>query len=145
MKFQKKIFLLEIVLIHIGGEIGGQRRTQLLKPTVAFHNFLDLPKNRLVVTWRLEHQGDHHHHYHRRRHHRCCRRRRHHHHHPLSLLRNSLAGSLKSRGLTSQALLIHCFAKNFLTIWHILSITAFCIRMYRAEQRLRIFTLSRNL
>jgi hypothetical protein len=33
-------------------------------------------------------------------------------------------------GLTDQALLLHCSAKNFLSIWHVLSITALCITIY---------------
>jgi hypothetical protein len=131
VKFQKKNFYpVEIVLIHVGGLIDGWRRTDLLKLTVAFHSFLDWPKNKLVVKWRVEHQGDD---------------DDHHHHHPLSFLHSSSAGSQKCRVLTNQALLIHSFAIKFLTIQHILSITSFCIRMYRSEQRLSIFTLSRNL
>ena len=37
----------------------------------------------------------------------------------------------KSMGVTEQAHLIHFCAKNFLTVWHVFSITAFCIRLYR--------------
>jgi len=48
-----------------------------------------------------------------------------------SLLYSSLADSEKNAGLTDSALLIHCSAKNFLNIRHILSITVFCIRIYR--------------
>jgi hypothetical protein len=47
-----------------------------------------------------------------------------------SLLYSSLAGSQKSAGLTDAALRIHCSAKNFLNVWHVLSITVLCIRMY---------------
>jgi hypothetical protein len=40
-----------------------------------------------------------------------------------------------------QALLMHCSAKNFLTIRQVLkSITAFCFRLYRPGQRLSSFT-----
>jgi hypothetical protein len=48
-------------------------------------------------------------------------------------------------GLTDKALLIHCFVKTSLTIWHVLSITTFCIRIYRAGQRLSSFQLLCNL
>jgi hypothetical protein len=46
----------------------------------------------------------------------------HHHHHPPSLLHSSLAGSRKRTGLTDQAFLMHCSAKNFLTIRHVLGV-----------------------
>ena len=49
----------------------------------------------------------------------------HHHHHPLSLLHNSLTRSQSRTRLTDQALLIHCFAKYFLSIRHALSVIAF--------------------
>jgi hypothetical protein len=42
----------------------------------------------------------------------------HHHHHPLFVLLSSLAVSQKTVGLTDQALIIHCSAKNILTIGH---------------------------
>ena len=42
----------------------------------------------------------------------------------------------------TQSLLIHCSAKNFLTIRHILSIPAFCISIYRSGQRLSSVELS---
>ena len=51
------------------------------------------------------------------------------HHHPLSLLHSSFAGSQNSMCLTDQALLIHRSAKNLLILPHLLSITAFCIRI----------------
>ena len=51
----------------------------------------------------------------------------------------------KEYGPTDQTLRIHCSAKNFLTVWHVLNITAFCIRIYRAGQRLSSFNLSCNL
>jgi hypothetical protein len=35
-----------------------------------------------------------------------------------------------STGLTDQALLIHCSAKNFLIVFYVLSITVFCITIY---------------
>ena len=44
-------------------------------------------------------------------------------------------------GLTDQALLIHSSSSNFLTIRHVLSTTAFCIRMLRLSS----FKLSCNL
>jgi hypothetical protein len=67
------------------------------------------------------------------------------HHHPHSLLDISLADSQKSLGLIDQALLIHCSAKNFLTVWYVLSITAFCFGIYRAWWRLISFKLPCNL
>jgi hypothetical protein len=46
------------------------------------------------------------------------------------IVHNDLAGF--QRGLvTDQALLIHYSAENFQIIWHILNITALCIRIYR--------------
>jgi hypothetical protein len=42
-----------------------------------------------------------------------------HYQHPLSLLQRSLVGCKKSAGLTDQAPLTHCAAKNFLPIWHV--------------------------
>ena len=48
-------------------------------------------------------------------------------------------------GLSEQVLLNHCSAKNFLTIWHVLSITTLCIRILRAEEGLSIFKLPCNL
>jgi hypothetical protein len=68
----------------------------------------------------------------------------HHHHQKHSSLHSSLAGSEKSKVLTDQAL-IHCSAKNFLTIRHVLSITAVCITLYKAGSRLSSFKLSCNL
>jgi hypothetical protein len=46
---------------------------------------------------------------------------------------------------THQALRIHCSAKNFLTIRHALSITAFCIAMCTPGRRLNNCILSCNL
>ena len=65
--------------------------------------------------------------------------------HPRPSLHSSLADSQNSTFLTDQALLIHCSAKNFLNIRLLLSITAFCIRIYRAERRLSSVKLSCNL
>jgi hypothetical protein len=48
-------------------------------------------------------------------------------------------------GLTDQALHIHCSAKNFLTIRHVLSITVFYVRIHRAGRRLFSFKISCNL
>jgi len=67
------------------------------------------------------------------------------HHHPHFLLHISLADSQKSLGLTDQALLIHCSSKNFLTVWHVLSITPFCFGIYRTWRRLISFKLPCNL
>jgi hypothetical protein len=68
-----------------------------------------------------------------------------HHHHPHLLLHSSLAVSQKSTDLTDQALLIHCSAQNVLTVRYVLSISAFCIRIYRARRRLNSFKLPCNL
>jgi len=53
--------------------------------------------------------------------------------------------SHKSTGVTDQALLIHCSAKTSLTIWHVLSITVLCVRIFGAGQRLSSFHLLCNL
>jgi hypothetical protein len=58
---------------------------------------------------------------------------------------SSLAISQKHTSLTDQALLIHCSAKEVLTVWHVLSITVLCIRIYRAGWRLSSFKLLCNL
>jgi hypothetical protein len=52
--------------------------------------------------------------------------------HPHSLLHSRLAGCQKSTGLTDQAILIYCSAKNFGTKRHVLSrlIAAFCNGIY---------------
>jgi hypothetical protein len=47
--------------------------------------------------------------------------------------------------ITDQALIIHCSVKIFLAIRHLLSITAFCMRLYRPRRRLSNFKLSCNL
>ena len=52
------------------------------------------------------------------------------------LLYISLAGSYESMGLADQALVIHCSSKNFLTIRHILSITAVSIRIHTPSRGL---------
>ena len=53
------------------------------------------------------------------------------HHHPPSLLHSSLAGSRKRKGLNEQAFPMHCSAKNFLTIRHVLThcgrVTQICV------------------
>ena len=67
-----------------------------------------------------------------------------HYYRPLSLFHSSLAVSQNS-GLTNQALRIHCSAKNFLTMWHIYSITACCVGIYRQRRRLRRWKLPCNL
>jgi hypothetical protein len=68
-----------------------------------------------------------------------CRRRRRRRRRRLLVLsfHSSLAGSQQSIGLTAQAVLIHCFAKNFLTVWNLLSVG--CVRIYRAGKRLSLF------
>jgi hypothetical protein len=67
-----------------------------------------------------------------------------HHHYPPSLLHSSLAGSRKRTGLNDQAFPMHCSAKNFLTIRHVLrSVTAFGVKLYRPGQRLNSFTRCR--
>jgi hypothetical protein len=48
-----------------------------------------------------------------------------------SLHYSSWAGSRKSAGLTDSALLIHCSAKNFLNVRHVLTITVLWIKIYR--------------
>ena len=45
----------------------------------------------------------------------------------------------------AQALLVHCSAKTFQTVWRVLNITASCIRIYSAGRRLSSFNLPRNL
>jgi len=67
------------------------------------------------------------------------------HYHPRPSLHSSLADSQNSTGLNDQALLFHCSAKNFLIIRLLFSITAFCIRIYRAGRRLSSLELSCNL
>jgi hypothetical protein len=62
----------------------------------------------------------------------CYHHHHHHHHHPNSLHHSTSAGSQENTDLTDQALRIHRSAKNLLTVQHVLIITAFCIRMYRA-------------
>ena len=74
----------------------------------------------------------------------CCYHRRHH-HHPLTLLHSSLPTSQKSTGFSDQALLIHCSAKNFLSVQYVLNITSFCIRIYTAGRKLCSFELLCNL
>jgi len=64
---------------------------------------------------------------------------------PHSLLHSILAGSQKSMDLTARPLFIHCSAINVLAIGHVLIITAFCYRVYKAGQRLNCFKLSCNL
>jgi len=54
----------------------------------------------------------------------------------------SLAGSHNSTGLTDQALCSHWSARNSITVWHVLSVTAFCIRMYRPGRRCSSFELT---
>jgi hypothetical protein len=66
----------------------------------------------------------------------------HHHYHPLYLLHSSSAVSQNSTGVTEQTFVIHCSAKNFLTIRRVLRITAFCTRTYRARRRVSSFKLS---
>jgi hypothetical protein len=51
----------------------------------------------------------------------------------------------QQHGLTDQALHIHCSTKNFLTVRHVLSVTALCVRIYRAGRRLSGVKLSCDL
>jgi hypothetical protein len=46
------------------------------------------------------------------------------------------------RGCATDQALLHYSAKNFLTVSHVLSITAFCISMYRPERKLNSLKLS---
>ena len=48
-------------------------------------------------------------------------------------------GSQNSSGLTYQILFICCSVRNFLTIWYVLSMSAFCVRLYRAVWKLSRF------
>jgi len=51
----------------------------------------------------------------------------------------------KKYGLINQAVLTHCSAINFLSIWECISITAFCIIICTAGRRLSSFKLLCNL
>lgn len=64
---------------------------------------------------------------------------------PTSLLHSSLTFSHNSTGLTDQALCTNCSATNFPHMWHVLSITAFCNRIYIPGQRSSSFKLPYNL
>ena len=64
---------------------------------------------------------------------------------PPSLLHSSLTFSHNSTGLTDQALHINCSATNFPHMWHVISITAFCNRIYIPGWRSSSFKLPRNL
>jgi hypothetical protein len=55
------------------------------------------------------------------------------------------AGSKNSTGHNDQALLIYCPAKNSLTIRYVLSVAAFCIRIYRSVRRSSSIKISCNL
>jgi len=50
-------------------------------------------------------------------------------------MRGGLAGVQMSMGLTDQALLIYYSARNVRTIRHVLSITAFYVRICRPARR----------
>ena len=56
-------------------------------------------------------------------------------------LASSLACSPNSTCPTNQALLIQCSAKTFLTVRQVLSITAFCLRMYRVGRSLSSYNV----
>lgn len=62
-----------------------------------------------------------------------------------SLRHSSSSGSQNSTGVTDQAPLIHCSAKKFLTVLHVLSVSVFCIRIYIAGMRLGSFKFSHDL
>jgi hypothetical protein len=64
---------------------------------------------------------------------------------PRPSLHGCLVDSQDSTGVTDQAFLIHSSAKNVLSIRLVVSITAFFIRIYRAERRLSSVKLSCNL
>ena len=83
--------------------------------------------------------------YHHHHKHRCHHHHHHHHHQPLSLLHSSLPSSQKNTGVSDQAFLIHCSAKNFPSVQHVLNITAFCIRIYTAGTKLSSLKLLCNL
>jgi hypothetical protein len=53
--------------------------------------------------------------------------------------------SKRTRLVNDHAILIYYSAKNFQTLPHVLSIPAFCIRIYRWGRRLSSFRLSCNL
>ena len=55
---------------------------------------------------------------------------------PQSLNHCRLGGSQNRTGLTDWALIIHFSAKNSVTVWHVLIITAFCVRMFRCSRNL---------
>ena len=44
--------------------------------------------------------------------------------------------SQNSSGLTCKVLFIHFSIRNSITVWHVLSITAYCVRLYRAVWKL---------
>ena len=54
----------------------------------------------------------------------------------------NLADTQNSTDLTDQAHLIQFSVRTFLTLWHILIVTVFCIRIYRVGRRLNSFELS---
>ena len=62
-----------------------------------------------------------------------------------SLLRSSLSSSQKGACTSDQAIFIHYYGKNFLTIQHILSFSAFWLRIYRARRKLNSLKLLCNL
>jgi preprotein translocase subunit SecG len=53
--------------------------------------------------------------------------------HPHRSLHSSSVSSQNSTGLTHQALFINFAVKMFLTVRHVLSIAAFCVRIYREK------------
>jgi len=63
-------------------------------------------------------------------------------HHPHSLRHSSLAGSQKQYGFHWPSTSYSLFCQKVLTTRHVLSITAFCTRIYRTGQRLGSFKLS---
>ena len=74
-----------------------------------------------------------------------CYRHNYYNHHPHSLLHSSLAGYHHSKCLTDEALLIHCSVTGFLTMFHVLCITAFRFSIYRTGLRASSFKFPSNL
>lgn len=62
-----------------------------------------------------------------------------HQHQPHSLLLCYVAGLQESTGLIEKVLFIQCSGRNVLTKQHVLSITAFFIRLHRPGWRLSSF------
>ena len=68
-----------------------------------------------------------------------------HHNRLLLLLFNSSLAGFKRGRVTDQTLIVCYYTKHVLIIWHVLSFTAFCKRIYVAGRRLSSFKLSSSL